>query len=181
MRIRHHGGGQLSSMYIKAASRCFTTHTGRGICINHVTAIHPTIVPDRGDATALGHSSITTKLRSRGPSATVPYPRLAAQYSTQSSSSTVNDVAVLGGGITGLATAHYLVKEFKNVNVTLYESKDTLGGWMKSKVMDVGNGKVIFESGPRSLRPQPPNGTLSLRLVSDSPCRIVSEHSSNVP
>lgn len=91
--------------------------------------------------------------------------RASESNSTESNSSVVANVAVLGGGITGLATAHYLSKEFPSAKITLYESKDTLGGWMKSKVMDVGDGEVIFESGPRSLRPQAPNGTLSLRLV----------------
>lgn len=77
----------------------------------------------------------------------------------------VKDVAILGGGIAGLATAHYLSEEYPDAKVTLYESKPYLGGWMNSKVVDVGNGQVIFESGPRSLRPQAPNGTLALRLV----------------
>lgn len=80
---------------------------------------------------------------------------------------TVKDVAILGGGITGLATAHYLSEEYPDAKVTLYESKPHLGGWMNSKVVDVGDGEVIFESGPRSLRPQAPNGTLALRLVQD--------------
>lgn len=78
---------------------------------------------------------------------------------------TVKDVAILGGGITGLATAHYLSEEYPDAKITLYESKPHLGGWMNSKAVDVGDGEVIFESGPRSLRPQAPNGTLALRLV----------------
>lgn len=78
---------------------------------------------------------------------------------------TVKDVAILGGGITGLATAHYLSEEYPDAKITLYESKPHLGGWMNTKAVDVGNGEVMFESGPRSLRPQAPNGTLALRLV----------------
>ena len=85
--------------------------------------------------------------------------------STARTNNEVKDVAILGGGITGLATAHYLAEEYPDVGITLYESKPYLGGWMNSKVVDVGNGQVIFESGPRSLRPQAPNGTLALRLV----------------
>lgn len=78
----------------------------------------------------------------------------------------VKDVAILGGGITGLAAAHYIVQELPHAKVTIYESKSELGGWLRSKTVDVGDGEVIFESGPRSLRPTVPNGTLTMRLVS---------------
>ncbi len=76
------------------------------------------------------------------------------------------DIAVLGGGITGMASAYYLAEEFPHAKITLYESKSELGGWMRSKRVDVGDGEIIFEQGPRSLRLQAPNGTLTLRLVS---------------
>lgn len=100
----------------------------------------------------------------------VKSPALFGQYNSQqrttyASNSPPQDVAVLGGGITGLATTYYLAKEFPNAKITLIESKKELGGWIKSKKVDVGNGEVLFESGPRSLRPQAPNGTLTLRMV----------------
>jgi len=72
---------------------------------------------------------------------------------------------VLGGGITGLATAYFLTQEFPNVKISLFESKEELGGWVKSDKISVGDGEVMFESGPRSLRPAPPAGTLALKLV----------------
>lgn len=78
------------------------------------------------------------------------------------------NIAVLGGGITGLASAYFLTQEFPNAKISLFESKQDLGGWVKSEMMDVGDGKVIFESGPRSLRPQPPAGTLTLKMVESS-------------
>jgi len=153
MRIRHHGGDSLPSMCTNVAS-CTTNHVSRIRLrpIQHRFSTCCTASPRQHGLVGQKDKNYT-KLR------------LAACYSSASHSSAVKNVAVLGGGITGLATAHYLSKEFKDAKITLYESKDTLGGWMRSKVMDVGNGKVIFESGPRSLRPQPPNGTLSLRLV----------------
>ena len=77
-----------------------------------------------------------------------------------------HDIAVLGGGITGLASAWYITQKFPDAKVTIYESKKEFGGWVKSKVVDVGDGEVIFEQGPRSFRPAAPNGTLTLRLVS---------------
>src|SRR5437764_4361565 len=50
-------------------------------------------------------------------------------------------VAVIGGGITGLSTAFYLrslpLDGFKP-QVTIFESSNRLGGWMKSERIDTG-------------------------------------------
>lgn len=77
-------------------------------------------------------------------------------------------IAVLGGGITGLASAYFLTQEFPNAQISLFESKEDLGGWVKSQRVQVPGGEVIFESGPRSLRPAPPAGTLTLKVVRSS-------------
>lgn len=55
-------------------------------------------------------------------------------------------VAVIGGGISGLATAYYLKK--KNIPFTLYEANSKLGGIIQSK-HHAGN---TYEYGPNSLR-----------------------------
>jgi len=73
--------------------------------------------------------------------------------------------AVLGGGITGLATAHYLLQELPHARVTIYEASDELGGWMKSTSVDVGNGNIIMEQGPRTLRPNTAAGLVTLEMV----------------
>lgn len=75
-----------------------------------------------------------------------------------------NDVAVLGGGITGLAAAYYLTKELPTAKITVYEASDRLGGWLSSKRVPVKDGSILFEAGPRTLRPSS-NGVLSARLV----------------
>ena len=82
-----------------------------------------------------------------------------------SGSREVNHVAVLGGGITGLSAAHYITQEFPNAKVTLLERQPRLGGWLHSTQVATGDGKVTFESGPRSLRLQGANGAIMLRLV----------------
>lgn len=75
-----------------------------------------------------------------------------------------NDIAILGGGITGLASAYYLTKELPRAKITVYEASDRLGGWLSSKRVPVKDGSVLFEAGPRTLRPAS-NGVLSARLV----------------
>lgn len=74
-------------------------------------------------------------------------------------------VAVLGGGITGLATAYYLTQMAPHLKVTLYEGSDRLGGWLRTKYIEVGDGEVVFEQGPRTLRPSTPAGFVTLNLV----------------
>ncbi|KAG8532645.1 uncharacterized protein KY384_002522 [Bacidia gigantensis] len=80
----------------------------------------------------------------------------------------IPDVAILGGGITGLATAYYLRKYLPHsTRIELFEGSSRLGGWLNSTSIDVGDGKVVLESGPRTLRPNPPNGAVTLDLVHD--------------
>jgi len=91
------------------------------------------------------------------------------------------NIAVLGGGITGLSSAHYLAKEFPDANITIYEGSDRLGGWVKSKRIEVGLGHIIFEQGPRSLRPGTPAGLLTLDMVCLMVSSIVSSLTASDP
>lgn len=75
---------------------------------------------------------------------------------------------MLGGGITGLATAYYLTQEKPHAKVTLYEGSDRLGGWLNSTAVDVGDGSVVFEQGPRTLRPSIPAGLVTMHMVISS-------------
>lgn len=75
-----------------------------------------------------------------------------------------DNIAVIGGGITGLASAYYLTKELPRAKITIYEASDRIGGWLSSKRVPVKDGTVLFEAGPRTLRPSG-NGVLSARLV----------------
>ena len=75
-----------------------------------------------------------------------------------------HDVAVLGGGITGLACAYYLTRELPKAKITIYEASDRLGGWLSSARVPVKDGSVLFEAGPRTLRPSA-NGALACQMV----------------
>lgn len=74
-------------------------------------------------------------------------------------------IAVLGGGITGLSAAHYLTRELPTAKVTIYEASERLGGWLQSQRVDVGNGNVVFESGPRTLRPHGVAARVTIEMV----------------
>lgn len=58
-------------------------------------------------------------------------------------------VAVLGGGMAGLAAAHYLGRLKIPRRVVLIEASHRLGGWVSSTTYP---DKVVFEHGPRTLR-----------------------------
>ncbi|KAK3695084.1 hypothetical protein B0T22DRAFT_417573 [Podospora appendiculata] len=68
-------------------------------------------------------------------------------------------IAVLGGGLTGLATAWYLTRYVPNAKITIYEASDRLGGWIDTKEVHVRTpdgkeGKVRFERGARAVNTQ---------------------------
>lgn len=63
------------------------------------------------------------------------------------------NVAILGGGITGLSTAWNVSRLLPDASVTIFEKNDRLGGWIDSEEIAVDNGKILFEWGPRTLRP----------------------------
>lgn len=76
------------------------------------------------------------------------------------------DVAILGAGITGLSTAYHLSQCIPDANITIYEKNNTIGGWMSSEKVAVKDGHVLFEWGPRTLRPDlKGSGRATLGLV----------------
>ncbi|KAH7136545.1 hypothetical protein EDB81DRAFT_83194 [Dactylonectria macrodidyma] len=92
------------------------------------------------------------------PSVRIPDPRKddAEELRAAAPDASHADIAVLGGGLTGLTTAYYLAKKLPpTANITLYEAGDRLGGWIRTErvPVDVGGkkGTVLFERGPRSL------------------------------
>lgn len=69
------------------------------------------------------------------------------------------DIAVLGGGLTGLTTAYYLTHFHPDANITVYESADRLGGWLDTervnvKTQDGKDATISFERGARTIAPQ---------------------------
>jgi len=75
------------------------------------------------------------------------------------------NVAVVGGGITGLTAAWKLTQDPQCTGITLYEKSHRLGGWMESETIPVDGGKVVFEYGPRTLRWARPAAQNILEMV----------------
>lgn len=71
---------------------------------------------------------------------------------------------ILGGGLGGLSAAYYLLKKDPKSVITLVEASNRVGGWIKSNTQDDG---VIFEQGPRTVRPKGPQGANTLALIEE--------------
>lgn len=100
---------------------------------------------------------------------TRPYQPLACtirQYSSDTEPSRTHNVAILGGGITGLASAYFLTQQLPTARATIFEASDRMGGWLSSKRVPVKDGTILFEAGPRTLRPHQ-NGVLAARLMQE--------------
>lgn len=89
----------------------------------------------------------------------------------------MSSIAVVGGGISGLSTAYYLARLAPSTTkIILIEGKERLGGWIQSRRVTSDNTKetVLFEAGPRSLRPEGNNGAILLEMVKESSLFYVS-------
>jgi oxygen-dependent protoporphyrinogen oxidase len=93
----------------------------------------------------------------------------------------MSSIAVLGGGISGLSAAYYLARLAPTTTkIVLIEGKERVGGWIQSRRVAPGKydnktnlpelsndekNSILFEAGPRSLRPAGVNGTILLEMV----------------
>ncbi|KAL4955372.1 hypothetical protein BDW69DRAFT_121246 [Aspergillus filifer] len=77
------------------------------------------------------------------------------------------DVAIIGGGVTGLTAAYRLSRDPYCTKVTLYEKSNRLGGWIDSEKIKVDGGDIVFEYGPRTLRVSEPASYALLDLIID--------------
>lgn len=92
----------------------------------------------------------------------------------------MSTIGVLGGGISGLSAAYYLARFGPSSNkVVLIEGSKRVGGWVRSQRVGPGfypspataaehnkQDGIVFEGGPRSLRPVGVSGAIMLDMVS---------------
>ncbi|KAM0746171.1 Protoporphyrinogen oxidase [Meredithblackwellia eburnea MCA 4105] len=85
-------------------------------------------------------------------------------------------LAVVGGGISGLSSVYYFLKalspaEKLKAKVVILEKEQRVGGWCRSvkvPVQGVADDKsIVFETGPRSIRPSGLQGWLTIQLAQD--------------
>ena len=89
---------------------------------------------------------------------------------------------VIGGGLSGLSTAYYFLKALsplakQHTKIIVLEKQHRTGGWCNSTSIDLGEekrlvkgsgedkGELVFESGPRSIRPVGLIGWLTIEMV----------------
>ena len=92
----------------------------------------------------------------------------SAQYRHDSTASPQQQekIAILGAGITGLTAAYYLSSSPARPKITIYEASNRCGGWIDSRYVESEDGsKILFEAGPRNIRPAVPRGLHVVALV----------------
>lgn len=89
------------------------------------------------------------------------------------------NIAVLGGGITGLATAYLARQRYPSAQITLLERSSRLGGVIESTKEHLDSStSVVCEKGPRTLRAHAPRALVTYDLVSSQslPCTDPLSH-----
>jgi hypothetical protein len=82
------------------------------------------------------------------------------------------DIAILGGGVSGLSTAFYILAWHLRAfpgripKITIYEGSNRVGGWIQTFRKERDGLQWNFEHGPRTLRVQPESMLLQLVSVS---------------
>ncbi|CAK1545821.1 unnamed protein product [Leptosia nina] len=75
--------------------------------------------------------------------------------------------AILGGGLGGLSTGYYLLKNNLNnpnkLKIFLLEATNQCGGWIKT----IRTKDYLFEQGPRTIRPKGITGLNTLNMIQD--------------
>ena len=89
----------------------------------------------------------------------------ATLVSTLRSQRRAYNLAVVGGGITGLTSAWLASHNPKCTSVTILEKEPRLGGWLQSEKIPVDGGHILFEYGPRTLRSSFPGSMPLLTMV----------------
>ncbi|KAK6070659.1 protoporphyrinogen oxidase [Seiridium cupressi] len=79
------------------------------------------------------------------------------------------EIAIVGGGITGLITAYYAAHRFRSAHITIFEASSRLGGSIESTRLDVSSGsqsmRFLCEKGPRTLRVNAPRAAVTYELI----------------
>ncbi|KAH0596399.1 hypothetical protein MHUMG1_05516 [Metarhizium humberi] len=154
MRRNRAEDAAMTFLSLASATRGSTrTHLARSLqlrCLSSVSASSP---PSKRSPRHLGRSCSHCVPHHAARANGSYFMTNRRSYATQSNN---GDIAVVGGGLTGLTTAYYLAKQLPSTaKITLYEGSDRLGGWIRTDRVPVDvegvGGVVSFERGPRTL------------------------------
>lgn len=87
---------------------------------------------------------------------------------------------MIGGGITGLTSAFYLLRRFPTTPITIFEKSPRVGGWINSRRVAVKDeqgrsANMLLETGPRTLRPSSSGAVLELVSINTGPDQSIDE------
>lgn len=86
--------------------------------------------------------------------------------STRSDDSRPTDIGIIGGGITGLATAFHAAKRYPSSNITLFECSNRFGGVIDSPTLHFQDDtSAVCEMGVRTLRATASRSIVTFDLV----------------
>ncbi len=84
-------------------------------------------------------------------------------------------IAIIGGGISGLAVLHYLKQRFPDIEIVLYESSSQVGG----SIATLENQGFLFETGPNGFLTNQPNTLEFLKEIGFNDQLIEADASSS--
>ncbi|KAH3680925.1 hypothetical protein WICMUC_000068 [Wickerhamomyces mucosus] len=92
-----------------------------------------------------------------------------------------SNVAVIGAGISSLSFTYFLSKIRPDLNFTIYEKSNHIGGYIKSELYQFNGENIRFEKGPRTLRAAN-DGTsimcdILIQLGLDDKIRVINKNS----
>ncbi|KAK3355065.1 hypothetical protein B0H65DRAFT_417520 [Neurospora tetraspora] len=155
--LRDHEGLKFLMMY-STSQRSLARNTRR--CVSSKWAQPATLSPSRLASTCAFGSAVTTSKRHNATSSALAATGKTRSYSTSVTTPTTEvprDIAILGGGLTGLATAFFTHIYNPDARITVYEASNRLGGWIDTEEVTVKTpsgetGKVLFQRGGRMLK-----------------------------
>ncbi|KAK3953147.1 hypothetical protein QBC32DRAFT_210870 [Pseudoneurospora amorphoporcata] len=153
----NHEGLKFLIMY-STSQRSLARNTRR--CVSSKWAQPATLSSSRLASTCAFGSAVTTSKRHNVASSALAATGKTRSFMTSVTPPTAElpkDIAIIGGGLTGLATAYFARLHNHHASITVYEASDRLGGWIDTEEVQVTTpsgekGKVIFQRGGRMLK-----------------------------
>lgn len=145
-------------MMYRTSQRSLAHNTRR--CVSSKWAQPTTLSTSRSASTYVLGSAVTARKKHNSTASVLVAAGKARSFATSITPPTTEgprDIAILGGGLTGLATAFFIKVYNPGARITIYEASNRLGGWIDTEEVEVTTpsgekGKVLFQRGGRMLK-----------------------------